>query len=221
MINSIRKNKKFLTPENVASFLPVFISTGIALVITIFFVIPEFVKSNKVNLELIESIRKRDELENLKLKYKKINQKFDNLRNERLGIIKLISGSSNLDTLLANVGLIGRKNNIQFSSIVPKNLMVSMDEGELDKENTSQIGIKDIGIDPLLVEGIKKYILDFSFKSDFTNLLSFLRELEFQENVILIRDIDVKLIDNKDNSSSKKNNHNLKVNLSMIFYGKI
>ena len=220
MINSIRKNKKFLTPENVASFLPVFISTGIALVITIFFVIPEFVKSNKVNLELIESIRKRDQLENLKLKYRKINQEFDNLNNERLGIIKLISGSSNLDTLLANVGLIGRKNNIQFSSIVPKNLMVSMDKGELDKENTSQIEIKDIGIDPLLVEGIKKYILDFSFKSDFTNLLSFLRELEFQENVILISDIDVKLIDNKDNSY-KKNNHNLKVKLSMTFYGKI
>lgn len=220
MINSIRNNKKLLTPENAASFLPVFISTGIALIITLFFVIPEFVKSNKVNLELNESIRKRDELENLKLKYRKINQKFDNLNNERLEIIKLISGTSNLDTLLANVGLIGRKNNIQFSSIVPNNLMISMDEGVSNKVNTSQLDNQNIGIDPLLVEGIKKYLIDFSFKTDFINLLSFLRELEFQENVILIKDIEVDLIDNKDNLS-RKNNQNLNVKLSMTFYGKI
>ena len=220
MINSIRNNKKLLTPENAASFLPVFISTGIALIITLFFVIPEFVKSNKVNLELNESIRKRDELENLKLKYRKINQKFDNLNNERLEIIKLISGTSNLDTLLANVGLIGRKNNIQFSSIVPNNLMISMDEGVSNKVNASQLDNQNIGIDPLLVEGIKKYLIDFSFKTDFINLLSFLRELEFQENVILIKDIEVDLIDNKDNLS-RKNNQNLNVKLSMTFYGKI
>ena len=220
MINSIRNNKKLLTPENAASFLPVFISTGIALIITLFFVIPEFVKSNKVNLELNESIRKRDELENLKLKYRKINQKFDNLNNERLEIIKLISGTSNLDTLLANVGLIGRKNNIQFSSIVPNNLIISKDEGVLNKENTSQLENQNLGIDPLLVEGIKKYLIDFSFKTDFINLLSFLRELEFQENVILIKDIEVDLIDNKDNLS-RKNNQNLNVKLSMTFYGKI
>ena len=220
MINSIKNNKKLLTPENVATFLPVFISTGIALIITLFFVIPEIVKSNKVNLELNESIRKRDELDNLKLKYRKINQNLDNLNNERLEIIKLISGTSNLDTLLANVGLIGRKNNIQFSSIVPNKLIVSMDEGLLNKDNTSQLDNQNIVIDPLLVEGIKKYLIDFSFKTDFINLLSFLRELEFQENVILIKDIEVDLIDNKDNLS-RKNNQNLNVKLSMTFYGKI
>ena len=220
MINSIKNNKKLLTPENVATFLPVFISTGIALIITLFFVIPESIKSNKVNLELNESIRKRDELENLKFKYRKINQKLDNLNNERLEIIKLISGTTNLDTLLANVGLIGRRNNIQFSSIVPNNLIISMDEGVLNKENTSQLDNQNLGIDPLLVEGIKKYLIDFSFKTDFINLLSFLRELEFQENVILIKDIEVDLIDNKDNLS-RKNNQNLNVKLSMTFYGKI
>jgi len=220
MINSIKNNKKLLTPENVATFLPVFISTGIALIITLFFVIPESIKSNKVNLELNESIRKRDELENLKFKYRKINQKLDNLNNERLKIIKLISGTSNLDTLLANVGLIGRRNNIQFSSIVPNNLIISMDEGVLNKENTSQLDNQNLGIDPLLVEGIKKYLIDFSFKTDFINLLSFLRELEFQENIILIKDIEVDLINKKDNLS-RKNNQNLNVKLSMTFYGKI
>ena len=68
-------------------------------------------------------------------------------------------------------------------------------------------------------DGIKKYLIDFSFKTDFINLLSFLRELEFQENIILINDIDVKVIENSKNVGELDNN-NLDVKLSMTFYGK-
>ena len=70
-----------------------------------------------------------------------------------------------------------------------------------------------------MVDGIKKYLIDFSFKTDFINLLSFLRELEFQENIILINDIDVKVIENSKNVGELDNN-NLDVKLSMTFYGK-
>ena len=52
-------------------------------------------------------------------------------------------------------------------------------------------------IDPLLVEGTKKYLIESQFKTDFVHLLSFLRELEFQDNIILIDDINVKLDDQK------------------------
>ena len=33
----------------------------------------------------------------------------------------------------------------------------------------------NINPDPLLVEGVKKYIIDFNFKAGFKNLLSFFR----------------------------------------------
>ena len=39
----------------------------------------------------------------------------------------------------------------------------------------------DLLTDPLLVEGTKKYIIDFTFKADFVNLLSFLRDLNFRK----------------------------------------
>ena len=74
-------------------------------------------------------------------------------------------------------------------------------------------------IDPLLVEGTKKYIIDFTFKADFINLLSFLRELEFQENVILFRDIDVK--SKKGNTEGDEFKGMLDIKLSMTIYGKI
>ena len=47
-----------------------------------------------------------------------------------------------------------------------------------------------------MVEGIKKYLIDFSFKTNFINLLDFLRELEFQ-NIILLDDINIKLAASK------------------------
>jgi len=218
MIDSIKKSRKNLTPEKAASFLPIIISSFIALLIVVFFVVPESIKSNKVNLELNEFIRKKNELENLKLKYKKNNQKFDKLKNEKFRIIELISGTSNLETLLANVGIIGRRNDIEFLSIIPKSQIISSDVVPINK-NTNLNKNESIVIDPLLVEGTKKYLIDFSFKTDFINLISFLRELEFQENIILIQDIDVNVINNKNNNSN--NNRNLDVILSMTFYGKI
>ena len=218
MSRSIKKSKKLITPENSASFLPIFISTVIGILIIFFFVIPEYIKSNKVNLELNELVRKKNDLKNLKLKYEKINQKFYKLNNEKSRIIELISGTSNLDTFLANLGTIGRKNKIQFLSIIPKSVKISGDNNSLNNSNNSINPIKEI--DPLLVEGIKKYLFDLTFKTNFVNLQAFLRELEFQENVILIKDIDVNLIDNNDDLANIDNN-NLDVKLNMTIYGKI
>ena len=217
MNNSIKKSRNLVTPENAASFLPIIISSVIGTLIIVFFVMPVFIKSNKVNLELKEFIRKKDELENIKIRYKKISDNLNKLNNEKLRIIELISGTSNLETLLANLGNIGRKNNIEFSSIVPKKLEFSIDNKTPNNinQNSNQIIVED----PLLVDGIKKYLIDFSFKTDFINLLSFLRELEFQENIILINDIDVKKTENNVNLE-KSNKNDLEVKLSMTFYGK-
>ena len=218
MINSMKKNNKLITPENAASFLPVIISSIIAIIITLLFVIPESIKSNKVNLELNEYIRKKDQLPSLKLKYKKINKKFAVLNDQKSRIINLISGTTNLETWLANLGIIGRNNNIQFISIVPKNIIIANDNTSLDKSNQTQN--LDGLIDPLLVKGLKKFLIDISFKTNFINLQSFLREIESQENLVLIKNIDVSLIDNND-ASLESEEDNLNIILSMIFYGKI
>ena len=178
---------------------------------------PAYIKSNKVNLELNGMIKKKDDLNNLKSQYKIINQKFDKLNNEKLGIIKLISGNSNLDTLLANLGEIAKKNNIEFISIVPQKVMIFDNEiSDKTKENPDKKN------DPLFVEGIKKYLINFTLNAEFNNLLSFLRELEFQENIILLNDLNLKLTGN--NSNNKKINSSrdiLEVKLSMTFYGRI
>ena len=210
--------KNIISPENAASFIPISIASGISLLLILFFVFPQYIKSNKVNLELNGLIKKKNDLDNLKSQYKLINQKFKNLNKEKSRIIDLISGTSNLDTLLAKLGEIGQKNNIEFISIVPKKAIRYVPINPETNTNTNSQNI-NLVVDPLIVEGTKKYIIDFTFKTDFLNLLSFLRDLESQESIILLNNLNLKLIDV--NNTFTKSKDLLNITLSMNIYGKI
>ena len=215
-----RKNN-LKTPENIISLIPILISSGIAIILIIFYVIPQYVNSTKVNLELNELIKKKNKLNNLKTQYKIINKKFDKLNNEKAIIIDTISGTSNLDTLLAKLGELGKKNSIEFDSIIPKKV-INFVVNDSSKNKKKKGNLPNLNIDPLLVEGIKKYLIDFSFETNFINLISFLRELEFQENIILVDDIDLKLVNQNSNNGNIDNSAGmLNVKIRMIFYGKI
>ena len=218
MANSINTRKNIISPENAASFIPISIASGISLLLILFFVFPQYIKSNKVNLELNGLIKKKNDLDNLKSQYKLINQKFKNLNKEKSRIIDLISGTSNLDTLLAKLGEIGQKNNIEFISIVPKKAIRYVPINPETNTNTNSQNI-NLVVDPLIVEGTKKYIIDFTFKTDFLNLLSFLRDLESQESIILLNNLNLKLIDV--NNTFTKSKDLLNITLSMNIYGKI
>ena len=221
MINLMERKNNLKTPENIISLIPILISSGIAIILIIFYVIPQYVNSTKVNLELNELIKKKNKLNNLKTQYKIINKKFDKLNNEKAIIIETISGTSNLDTLLAKLGELGKKNSIEFDSIIPKKV-INFVVNDSSKNKNKKGNLPNLNIDPLLVEGIKKYLIDFSFESNFINLISFLRELEFQENIILVDDIDLKLVNQNSNNGNIDNSAGmLNVKIRMIFYGKI
>lgn len=221
MTNSNNRKKNLITPEKAAWFIPVFISSCISILLIMFFVIPKYVKSNLVNLELIGLVKKKNELANLKSQYKIINQKFDKLNQEKLKIVELISGKSNLDTLLAKLGEIAKENNVEFISISPRKVIIASNNSSEIKRKKNKKGV-NLNIDPLLVEGTKKYLIDFTFKAKFVDLLSFIRELEFLENIILIDNMNLKLISESSNSSeSNAPQEMLQISIGMTFYGKI
>ena len=225
MINSMKTRKKFLTPEKAASLIPISISAGISILIILFFVIPKYFLSTKVNLELNGLVKKKNDLDNLKSQYKTINEKFKKLNQEKLKIIELVTGNTNLDTLLDKLGDIANRNNIEFVSIVPKKLMnyveFSKEKNNVQTTKNNQIISDPLLVDPLLVEGSKKYIIDFTIKAEFNNLLSFLRELEFLESIILINNINLKsLSQNSNNDEINNPTAKIEAKLNTTFYGK-
>ena len=220
MISPNKKQNTFITPEKAASFIPIFISAGISILIISFFVVPEYFKSTKVNLELNGLIKKKNDLENLKSQYKVINKKFEKLNSEKTKIIELVTGNTNLDTLLDRLGEIASRNNIEYLSIAPVKL-IKYEENTKEKNKAQTNKSDQTIIDPLLIEGSKKYLINLTFEAEFINLLSFLRELEFQESLILISDMNLKLLSQNDNNGEINNpSEKVEVKLSTIFYGK-
>ena len=220
MITPNKKQNTFITPEKAASFIPIFISAGISILIISFFVVPEYFKSTKVNLELNGLIKKKNDLENLKSQYKVINKKFEKLNSEKTKIIELVTGNTNLDTLLDKLGEIASRNNIEYLSIAPVRL-IKYAENTKEKNKAQTSKSDQTIIDPLLIEGSKKYLINLTFEAEFINLLSFLRELEFQESLILINDMNLKLLSQNDNNGELNNpSEKIEVKLSTIFYGK-
>ena len=220
MITPNKKQNTFITPEKAASFIPIFISAGISILIISFFVVPEYFKSTKVNLELNGLIKKKNDLENLKSQYKVINKKFEKLNSEKTKIIELVTGNTNLDTLLDKLGEIASRNNVEYLSIAPVRL-IKYEENTKEKNKAQTNKSDQTIIDPLLIEGSKKYLINLTFEAEFINLLSFLRELEFQESLILINDMNLKLLSQNGNNGEINNpSEKIEVKLSTIFYGK-
>ena len=216
MTNSQMKRKNFITPEKASIVLPTIISSLIALILLSVFSIPKYVASNKINNELKEFKRKVNELPDLKIQSQKISEKLEKLNEKKSKIIRLISGTSNLKTFISRLGFIGEKNNISFSSIKPKSLI-----NFVETSNSSIQNELNINPDQLLVKGVKKYIVDINLTANYENLLSFFRELELQENIILFKDINLELLElNREDNSKDKSNY-LNATLQVIVYGKI
>ena len=216
MINSQTKRTKFITPEKAAIILPTIISTFLAIILLSLFSIPKYVASNKVNNEFKEFKRKANELPNLKIQSQKISEKLEKLNEKKSKIIRLISGTSNLETFIARLGSIGEKNNINFQEIEPISSTKFVESSNSEIQNEL-----NILPDQFLVEGVKKYTIDLKLNAEYKDLLSFLRELEFQENIILFKDINFELIDDIEEKDSKGKSTIIAASLKIIVYGKI
>ena len=215
MANPNKKSNKFFTPEKAAIFLPILFSSFLSLIIFSVFSIPKYEDSNKKNIELKEFKRKTDELPNLKIQSQKISKKLQNLNEKKSKIINLISGKSNLETFLERLGSLGEKNNIRFLSIEPKSSTNFV--GSENKKIQDELNINP---DQFLVEGVKKYIIDLKLNASYKDLLSFLRELEFQENIILVEDINIGLSENIE-KDTKQSPNTLDGSMKIIIYGKL
>ena len=175
MTSSQIKKNNFITPEKASILLPTIISSLIAVVLFSAFSIPKYVASNKVNNELNEFKRKANDLPNLKTQSQEISKKLEKLNDKKEKIIKLISGTTNLETFISRLGFIADNNNIKIVYIKPKSSIkfVNSDGSEIQNE-------LDISPDQFLVEGVKKYTIDLNLNGSYSNLLSFIKQLELQ-----------------------------------------
>ena len=117
--------------------------------------------------------------------------------------------------MFERIEYLGKKNKIEILSIIPKNI-INYEPLENEAEQ-----ISSVIIDPLLAEGVKKYTFELEFESNFNDLLYFMRELEYQESVILFSDLKLKLKDSEENVSAvNSKEYLLEVSMEFIVYGR-
>ncbi len=216
MTDSQIKRKNFITPEKASILLPTIISSLIAIVLFSAFSIPKYVASNKVNNELKEFKRKANDLPNLKTQSQLISKKLEKLNIKKEKIVELISGTSNLETFISRLGSLANKNNIKILSIKPKSSIKFVGSGNSEIQNEL-----DINPDQLLVEGVKKYIIDLNLNASYKDLMSFIKQLELQENIILFEEINIELKEADELANEKVKTPILLANLKIVAYGKI
>ena len=216
MVNFSPKRNNLITPERAAILLPSIISSLIAFILFTTFSIPKYVSSNMVKNELKQFKIKVSKLPDLQKQSRIISEKLVKLNSQKSKIIELISGTTNLETFISRLGYIGNKNNIEFNSIKPISSIKFV-----EAENSQIQDELNINPDELLVEGVKKYNLDLDLNAKYLDLLSFLKELELQENIILFEDFTLEKIETNEEIKSQDEIKDLKVNLKIVVYGKI
>ena len=207
-INFLNKYElRELNPESFIIYLYIFLSLLFSLVI-IFTLGTKLANKNKnLNNSIKELQSKKLKIPELKVILKNIEKKNSNLLQEDKLITNLIGGSKNLKTVLTIINNLAIKNSIEIVKFEPLSLVKFKDKkntsiSEVDKSairgqpkitQPNEDNNKNLLYDNnyLLNSDLEKQIVKLKIKGYFINILEFLREIEYLENLVIVDDFNI------------------------------
>ncbi len=213
-------SKRIFTPDRAAYFVPVTIGLLISTLFSLILLRPLLIKKNNVYQTLVTYRRKALELEKIEMQYEITRKNLDKALKQKSGLLELIAGPTELQTLISMLNKIANLNDITITGLVPRAIEFSIPQSNNQNLTLNTTQSKSLGLDPLLVEKVIKYPYKISLEGYFVNLLSFLRNLEDLEIITLNSSIK---IDNEVSSQTlMTTNSTKKVKASFIIsaYGK-
>jgi hypothetical protein len=133
-----------------------------------------------------------DRLADERLRSKRLLEQGEKVSAQRNSLVRLISGNGDISTFLAKLDQMARGAGVQLDLYEPKAAMVEADpkkDGQAGAEKSQQ----KPPVDPLGVEGMERHSLLMSARGDFTQLLSFLRQLEALNVLVVQSDLQLNL----------------------------
>ena len=210
--NSNQKKGNIISPENAVFIVPVLIGLSISFFIGLFLFRPLLARSNKY-LELVKSYEnKKTNLLSKAEQLRFINSNLKKYQDQKSFLIQLIGGTRDLKTLLAIINKVANDNNIVFIEIDPLKIKRNMPNNQTEdnlipSEIDNEFITGEISNDPLIIEEVEQHNAVISINGYFNQIISFLRDLEAYENIIISNGIDLKVSqhDNQSNNSTKLN----------------
>ena len=198
-----------INPKSAAYFLPVLSGLLLSILTGFFILKPLMRETGEIYDELITNRTKVSLIDKAEKRYKVTKKNLLKINNQKEDLLSLVAGETELLTLLDQLNILAKKNNINITVIKPDEIQYITPTLNNPEKNMDLIG------DPLLNENIIKYPYEVNIKGSFEKILFFLRDLEKIEIITEISNLEI------DNTNSIDNiRTNLNASFKISAYGR-
>ncbi len=229
-LSSNRKKKRYLTPENSVLIIPICTGfvTGIILFVSV--LTPLMYRLKETNSEIRKLEQKISYIPIYKNYIKKITDIRDTAIEQQDRLINIISDPNQLKTILSEINKLSVSNNLSILEIVPSPIVNYSQNQSNVKSNYSKKSKKKKknkskssknafqNNDILLLPSLEKHIFKISLTGEYNNILSFLKEIEFLQPIVITENINIQTIFSKNNSSLSTRTEILKLSFDLSTY---
>lgn len=205
-------------------WLPIAVGASLALALGVTVTTPLWLSLQRDSQRLREVEELKAQLALQRLTARSLDQQEEKVRGQRERLVKVIAGSGDVSTFLAQLDQTAKANGVQLDLYEPRAAAAAA-TAESGRQGGGQAPAPDPqakpAVDPLEVEGLVRNSMVVAARGSFPQLLSFLRQLEALNVLVVQSDLQLNQEQNKEsreNGPSKPEPVVLKLALSL--YGK-
>ncbi len=205
-----------LTPKIASIIVPVIIGLIASFSLLFLSLFPINNKVKNISQQLNEYKNKSSELDLILNKFKKTKILLKESYQDKLNLIDIIAGDTDLKTLLAKINSLALETSISIENVKPIKIInfANQNQDNLPNESDQFSSNND---DPLITKATFKEITSLKLSGSYSNLILFLERIERMENIVLINVLKLK---SSTRMLSTKNNNILKISFDIVSYGK-
>ena len=236
---------KEINHENAILIAYIFSGLFLSLIIYSALNIPLSRHQKKLQEEVNSYQIKKNNIPEIKSKFKDIKYEAETLKEDRKFLINLTAGTKNLDTFMAVLNKKANRNFVKIIKFEPQNIekfteKPTLKNNSLDQNSQPPTINQNNSIPPLtakkssipinensgiefnknpllIIPDIEKHDIKISLEGNYTQILSFIRDVELLENIVLIGDFEIIGLDDV----SKVDNVRIRYNSKISVFGNI
>lgn len=181
-------------------WVPIGVGAALALVLVGTVITPLWLSLQRDSQRLREVEELKDQLAQQRLTARSLDQQEEKVRGQRERLVKVISGSGDVSTFLAQLDRMAKANGVQLDLYEPRAATGAEASRQGNAPPTQDPKAKPAD-DPLDLEGLERKALVMAARGSFPELLAFLRQLEAL-NVLVVQS-DLQLTQERKQDSSE------------------
>lgn len=202
-------------------WVPVGLGAALALALVVTVITPLWVSLQRDSRRLREVEELKAQLAQQRLIARSLDQQEEKAEDQRQSLVRVIAGSGDVSTFLAQLDQMAKANGVQLDLFEPTDSAAAA-ENSKQQSAPAQGQKPKPPVDPLELEGLKRNSLVMAARGNFPELLSFLRQLEAL-NVLVVQS-DLQLNQDAKQEAGAEGGALLPVpvvlKLALSFYGK-